>query len=192
DLIHRWSKRAAGPLVRVHCAALPESLLASELFGHEKGAFTGAVERKLGRFEQAEGGTIFLDEIGEVSLDVQVKLLRVLQERQIDRVGGSQPVPVDVRVVAATNRDIERMVAEGRFREDLYYRLQGMMIRVPPLRERREEIPALVEMFRRQAVADGHTRVEGFSADAMDELYRRDWPGNVRELKNAVLRAMVL
>ncbi|MDA0935094.1 MAG: sigma 54-interacting transcriptional regulator [Planctomycetota bacterium] len=192
DLIHRWSRRAEGPLVKVHCAALPESLLASELFGHERGAFTGATERKLGRFEQAQGGTIFLDEIGEISLDVQVKLLRVLQEREIDRVGGSQPVPVDVRVVAATNRDIEAMVRDGRFREDLYYRLQGMLIDVPPLRSRKEEIPALIELFRREAVSAGHSQVEGFTAEAMDELFRRDWPGNVRELRNTVLRAMVL
>ncbi len=192
DLIHRWSRRAEGPLVKVHCAALPESLLASELFGHERGAFTGATERKLGRFEQAQGGTIFLDEIGEISLDVQVKLLRVLQEREIDRVGGTQPVPVDVRVVAATNRDIEAMVRDGRFREDLYYRLQGMLIDVPPLRSRKEEIPALIELFRREAVSAGHSQVEGFTAEAMDELFRRDWPGNVRELRNTVLRAMVL
>jgi DNA-binding NtrC family response regulator/HAMP domain-containing protein/GGDEF domain-containing protein len=192
DLIHRWSRRAKGPLIKVHCAALSESLLASELFGHEKGAFTGAVERKLGRFEQAQGGTIFLDEIGEISLEVQVKLLRVLQEREIDRVGGTQPVPVDVRVIAATNRELEAMVRDGRFREDLYYRLQGMLVRVPPLRERKEEIPALLELFRGEAVAAGHTQVEGFTAEAMDELFRRDWPGNVRELRNTVLRAMVL
>ncbi len=192
DLLHRWSRRASGPLVKVHCAALPESLLQSELFGHEKGAFTGAQERKLGRFEQAQGGTIFLDEIGEISLDVQVKLLRVLQEREIDRVGGSRPVPVDVRVVAATNRDVEEMVRDGRFREDLYYRLQGMLIHVPPLRERKQEIPALVEQFRRLAVAEGHTRARGFAPAAMDWLFRQAWPGNVRELKNAVFRALVL
>ncbi|MBK8978899.1 MAG: sigma 54-interacting transcriptional regulator [Planctomycetes bacterium] len=192
DLIHRWSERSAGPLVKVHCAALPETLLQSELFGHEKGAFTGAVERRIGRFEQAEGGTIFLDEIGEISPEVQVKLLRVLQEREIDRVGGSRPVPVDVRVVAATNRDVEQMVAAGRFREDLYYRLQGMLLRVPPLRERKQEIPGLVELFRQEAVRAGHTAVRGFSPEAMDWLYRQRWPGNIRELRNAVFRAMVL
>src|SRR5690606_28663376 len=125
-------------------------------------------------------------------LDVQVKLLRVLQEREIDRVGGTAPVPVDVRVIAATNRDIEAMVEEGRFREDLYYRLQGMMVRVPPLRERRQEIPLLVEQFRQEAVESGQTTVRGFSAEAMDELFRRSWPGNVRELRNTVLRAMVM
>jgi transcriptional regulator with GAF, ATPase, and Fis domain len=192
DLIHRWSRRENGPLVKVHCAALPESLLASELFGHEKGAFTGAVERKLGRFEQADGGTILLDEIGEITLDVQVKLLRVLQAREIERVGGSRPIPVDVRVIAATNRDLGQMVAEGKFREDLYYRLQGVLLRLPPLRERRADIPALVEQFRREAQAAGQTRTEGFSPDAMDELFRREWRGNVRELRNTVMRAMVL
>ncbi|MGE3878112.1 MAG: sigma 54-interacting transcriptional regulator [Planctomycetota bacterium] len=192
DLVHRWSRRASGPLVKVHCAALPESLLASELFGHEKGAFTGATDRKLGRFEQAHGGTIFLDEIGEISLDVQVKLLRVLQEHEIERVGGSGTIAIDVRVLAATHRDLEAMVRGGTFREDLYYRLQGVLVRVPPLRERRAEIPALVEHFRREAVAAGQTTVEGLTPDALDELYRRDWRGNVRELRNTVLRAMVL
>jgi len=192
NLVHKWSKRAKGPLVRVHCAALTESLLQSELFGHEKGAFTGAVARKIGRFEQACGGTLFLDEIGEISVGTQVKLLRVLQEREIDRVGGLAPVPVDVRVVAATNQDIRAMVARGTFREDLYYRLQGMVVTVPPLRERKQEIPALVELFLREAVAQGHTRVTGFSTDAMDELFLRDWPGNIRELRNTVFRAMVL
>lgn len=192
NLTHRWSGRAAGPLVKVHCAALSEALLASELFGHEKGAFTGAEKRKIGKFEQANGGTIFLDEVGEISLDVQVKLLRVLQEREVDRVGGLDPVPVDVRVVAATNRDICAMVAAGKFREDLYYRLQGMVVHVPPLRDRRQEIPALVEQFRNEVVASGQSRVRGFTTDAMDELYRRDWPGNIRELRNTVHRAMVL
>jgi transcriptional regulator with GAF, ATPase, and Fis domain len=192
NLLHKWSKRARGPLVKVHCAALPESLLQSELFGHEKGAFTGADHRKPGKFELADGGTIFLDEIGEITLEVQVKLLRVLQEREVDRIGGIQPVPVDVRVVAATNRDIEEMVAEGTFREDLYYRLQGMVVTVPPLRERKSEIPGMLEVFRREAVAAGHTAAAGFSTDAMDELFRRDWPGNIRELRNAAFRAMVL
>jgi transcriptional regulator with GAF, ATPase, and Fis domain len=192
NLIHRWSKRAGGPLVKVHCAALSETLLAAELFGHEKGAFTGADRRKIGKFEQANGGTLFLDEVGEIPLDVQVKLLRVLQEREVDRVGGTDPVPVDVRVIAATNRDIRQMVAAGKFREDLYYRLQGMVIRVPALRERKQEIQALVEYFRREVVMAGQSKVTGFSTDAMDELFRRDWPGNVRELRNAVYRAMVL
>lgn len=192
NLLHRWSRRAGGPLVKVHCAALSETLLASELFGHEKGAFTGADRRKIGKFEQANGGTIFLDEVGEIPLDVQVKLLRVLQEREVDRVGGADPVPIDVRVVAATNRDIGQMVADGRFREDLYYRLQGIIVQVPPLRDRRQEIPALVEQFRSEVVASGESRVRAFTTDAMDDLFRRDWPGNIRELRNAVYRAMVL
>jgi DNA-binding NtrC family response regulator len=192
NLLHRWSRRANGPLVKVHCAALSETLLASELFGHEKGAFTGADRRKVGKFEQANGGTIFLDEVGEIPLDVQVKLLRVLQEREVDRVGGAEPVPIDVRVVAATNRDIAQMVADGRFREDLYYRLQGIVVQVPPLRERRQEIPGLVEQFRSEVAASGESRVRGFATDAMDELFRREWPGNIRELRNAVYRAMVL
>jgi DNA-binding NtrC family response regulator/HAMP domain-containing protein len=192
DLLHRWSKRAAGPLVKVNCAALAEALLESELFGHERGAFTGALARKIGRFELAHGGTLFLDEIGEISLDLQVKLLRVLQEREIERVGGVESVSVDVRVVAATNRNLREMVERGAFREDLYYRLQGMVLHVPPLRERKEEIPDLVEAFRTQAQAAGQTHAEGFTPDALDELFRRDWPGNLRELRNAVLRALVL
>ncbi len=192
NLVHRWSRRAGGPLIKVHCAALSETLLASELFGHEKGAFTGADRRKIGRFEQADGGTLFLDEVGDIPLDVQVKLLRVLQEREIDRVGGTEPVPVDVRVIAATNRDVARMVAEGAFREDLYYRLQGMVVRVPPLRERKQELAGLIEHFRRELVESGQSNVRALSPEAMDELYRRDWPGNIRELRNTVLRAMVL
>ena len=192
NLVHRWSRRAGGPLVKVHCASLPESLLASELFGHEKGAFTGADRRKIGRFEQADGGTLFLDEVGEIPLDVQVKLLRVLQAREVDRVGGSEPVKVDVRVVAATNRDMARMVADGSFREDLYYRLQGMVVKVPPLRERKQELASLVAHFRAEIVADGHAQDRGWSTDAMDELYRQEWPGNIRQLRNAVFRAMVM
>jgi DNA-binding NtrC family response regulator/HAMP domain-containing protein len=192
DLLHRWSRRAAGPLVKVNCAALSESLLESELFGHERGAFTGALARKIGRFELAHGGTLFLDEIGEISLDLQVKLLRVLQEREIDRVGGVEPVPVDVRVVAATNRNIREMVDCGKFREDLYYRLQGMVLHVPPLRERKQEIPDLVAAFHAHAGAAGQTQAEGFTPQALDELYRREWPGNLRELRNAVFRALVL
>jgi DNA-binding NtrC family response regulator/HAMP domain-containing protein len=192
NLVHRWSRRAGGPLVKVHCAALPETLLASELFGHEKGAFTGADRRKIGRFEQADGGTLFLDEVGEIPLDVQVKLLRVLQEREVDRVGGSEPVKVDVRVIAATNRDIARMVADGTFREDLYYRLQGVVVKVPPLRERKQELGSLVEQFRAEIVAGGHAAARRWSTDALDELFRHDWPGNIRELRNTVFRAMVL
>ena len=192
DLAHRWSRRAARPLVKVHCAALPESLLQSELFGHEKGAFTGAEGRKLGKFELARGGTIFLDEIGEISLDVQVKLLRVLQQKEIDRVGGLHPVPVDVRVVTATNRNLRELVANGAFREDLYYRLQGMTISIPPLRERRDEIPILVERFCVEFQVDGQVPIRGFATDALDALYQHAWPGNVRELRNVVHRAIVL
>ncbi|MFY9345599.1 MAG: sigma 54-interacting transcriptional regulator [Planctomycetota bacterium] len=192
NLVHRWSRRAGGPMVRVHCAALSETLLASELFGHEKGAFTGADRRKIGRFEQADGGTLFLDEVGEIPLDVQVKLLRVLQEGEVDRVGGSEPVKVDVRVVAATNRDIARMVQEGQFREDLYYRLQGMVVKVPPLRERKQELASLVEHFRAEIVAGGHAVARTWSTDALDELFRQEWPGNIRQLRNTVFRAMVM
>jgi len=192
NLVHRWSRRAAGPLVKVHCAALSETLLASELFGHEKGAFTGADRRKIGRFEQASSGTLFLDEVGDIPLEVQVKLLRVLQEGEIDRVGGTETVPVDVRVIAATNRDIAAMVREGLFREDLYYRLRGLVVRVPPLRERKPELAPLVEHFVREVAASGRGRAKVFSSDAMDALYRQDWPGNVRELRHTVLRAMAL
>ena len=192
NLVHRWSRRAGGPLVKVHCASLSETLLASELFGHEKGAFTGADRRKISRFEQADGGTLFFDEVGEIPLDVQVKLLRVLQEGEVDRVGGSEPVRVDVRVIAATNRDIARMVADGRFREDLYYRLQGMVVKVPPLRERKQELTALVEHFRSEIVGDGHAPSRSWSTEAMDELFRQEWPGNIRQLRNAVFRAMVM
>src|SRR5258706_276944 len=190
--IYQHSGRSDKPFLAINCAAIPESLLASELFGHEKGAFTGADRRKIGKFEQANGGTIFLDEVGDIPLDVQVKLLRVLQEREVDRVGGLDPVPVDVRVVAATNRDIRAMVTAGRFREDLFYRLQGIVVQVPPLRERRQEIPALVEQFRSEVMASGQSRVRGFTTDAMDELFRREWPGNIRELRMAVHRAMGL
>jgi diguanylate cyclase (GGDEF)-like protein len=191
DLIHRDSRRA-GPLVKVNCGALPPTLLESELFGHEKGAFTGAVARKPGRFELAQGGTIFLDEIGEASLDIQVRLLRVLQSREIERIGGTGPVKVDVRVLAATNRDLGRAIEEGRFREDLFYRLQGVRLRVPPLRERKQEIPVIAEKLRLQFIRDSGRGPKGFTAEALDALYRYDWPGNVRELRNVVSRALVL
>ena len=192
NLVHRWSRRAGGPLVKVHCAALSESLLVPELFGHEKGAFTGAERRKLGRFEMADGGTLFLDEVGEISLDAQVKLLRVLQEGEFERVGGTAPVRVDVRVIAATNRDIAQMVASGTFREDLYYRLQGMVVHVPPLRERKPELAPLVEQFRAELGTSGAAPSLPWSTDALDELYRQEWPGNIRQLRNTVFRAMVL
>ena len=192
NLVHRWSRRSRGPLVKVHCASLSETLLASELFGHERGAFTGADRRKVGRFEQAHGGTLFLDEVGEIPHDVQVMLLRALQEGEIDRVGGTQAVKVDVRVIAATNRDIKQMVANGAFREDLYYRLQGMVVQVPPLRERREELPALVERFRADIVRAGHAEDRSFSTGALDELLIQPWPGNVRQLRTTIFRSLVL
>lgn len=192
DLAHRWSRRASGPLVKVHCASLSETLLASELFGHERGAFTGAERRRIGRFEQASGGTLFLDEVGEIPMEVQVTLLRALQEGEIDRVGGAESVKVDVRVIAATNRDMKEMVADGRFREDLYYRLQGMVVLVPPLRDRREELPGLIERFRAEIVADGHAPARAMSTGALDELYQQEWPGNIRQLRTTVFRAMVL
>jgi transcriptional regulator of acetoin/glycerol metabolism len=193
SLIHRFSPRRQAPLVKVNCGALAATLLESELFGHERGAFTGAVSRKLGRFELAQGGTIFLDEVGEAPPDVQVRLLRVLQEREIERVGGRGPIRVDVRVIAATNRDLEKMIHEGRFREDLFYRLQAMRLRVPPLRERKEEIPLLAERLRQDFEREsGRTLPSGFSVEAMDALYRYHWPGNLRELRNVVSRALVL
>ena len=192
ETIHQNSRRRRGPLVKVNCAALPETLLESELFGHEKGAFTGAVERRKGRFELADGGTIFLDEVGELSPGTQKKLLRVVQFGQFERVGGSVTLQADSRVLAATNRDLEREVAAGRFREDLYYRLNVIRVNLPPLRERREDIPALVAHFLdlyRPAAGAPPTRV---SQAAMDVLMTADWPGNVRQLENTVQRAVVL
>ncbi|RKX30710.1 MAG: sigma-54-dependent Fis family transcriptional regulator, partial [Verrucomicrobia bacterium] len=190
--IHRLSPRADGPFIAVHCAALSPTLLESELFGHEKGAFTGAVEMRRGRFELADGGTIFLDEIGEVDPSVQVKILRVLEERTFERVGGEQTIEVDVRLLAATNRSLHQLVAEKRFREDLYYRLHVVRIHLPPLRERKEDIPLLCEHFLRHFAEENHKGIEGFTAEAMDALIAYDWPGNVRELRNAVERMVVL
>jgi DNA-binding NtrC family response regulator len=179
-----------GPLVPVHCAALPENLLESELFGHEKGAFTGAIGQRKGRFEQAHKGTLFLDEIGEVPLAMQVKLLRALQERTFERVGGQDTVEIDVRVIAATNRSLGRMVKKGTFREDLYYRVNVVRIELPPLRERQEDIPLLVDHFtKKYARPDEPPKV--VSADAMESLLRYPWPGNVRELENVIERACV-
>ncbi len=190
--IHYASARAAGPLVAVNCAALPENLLESELFGHEKGAFTGAQALRRGRFELAHGGSLFLDEIGDVPAHLQVKLLRVLQERAIERVGSSRPIPVDVRLLAATHRDLEARVRRGEFREDLYYRVNVVTIVVPPLRERREDIPLLLDHFLAKfARANGKT-VRGLTREARDALLRYDYPGNVRELENLVERAVVL
>jgi len=192
ETIHQSSRRSKGPLVRVNCAALPETLLESELFGHEKGAFTGAVARRKGRFELADGGTIFLDEIGDLSANTQKRLLRVLQSGRFERVGGSATVATDARLVAATNRDLEADVAEGRFREDLYYRLNVIRIDLPPLRERRDDIPALLAHFldRYRPAPDAPPRK--ISQDAVTRLMAHDWPGNVRQLENAVLRAVVL
>jgi two-component system response regulator HydG len=190
--IHFNSARAEGPFVKINCAAITETLLESELFGHEKGSFTGADRRKEGKFRQAEGGTIFLDEVSEMSLAMQVKLLRVLQEREITRVGGSDVIRVDVRVVAATNRDLIASMQAGRFREDLYYRLNVVSLHVPPLRERREDIPLLAQSFLRTFAEKNRKTISGFTPRAMDRLLRYAWPGNVRELMNAVERAVVL
>ncbi len=190
--IHGASRRSAGPFVAVHCAALAESLLESELFGHERGAFTGADRARMGRFEAASGGTIFLDEIGEISPAVQVKLLRVLQERQVERVGSNVPVRLDVRLVAATNTDLMEAIGAGRFREDLFYRLAVVRVFIPPLRQRREDIPRLVEHFLAKHAEAGTHRVAGVSREAMDALLRYDYPGNVRELENLVQSAIVL
>ena len=190
--IHWASPRAGGPLVAVSCAALPENLLESELFGHEKGAFTGASALRRGRFELAHGGSLFLDEIGDVPLHLQAKLLRVLQEREIERVGSSRPIPVDVRLLAATHRDLEGMVRRGEFRDDLYYRINVVTIAVPPLRERREDIPPLLDHFLAKfARANGRT-IRGLTREARDALLRYDYPGNVRELENLIERAVVL
>ena len=189
--IHKLSPRASKPFRPVHCAALSENLLESELFGHEKGAFTGANERVAGRFEMADGGTLFLDEIGEISLSVQVKLLRVLETRQFERVGGSETLTVDVRVVAATNRDLRAMVEQGTFREDLFYRLNVVNIRIPPLRERREDIPEILDFYLKKSAADNGKDVADISPEALGVLMAYDWPGNVRELRNCVERMVV-
>ena len=190
--IHNQSQRKDGPWVAVNCAALTESLLESELFGHEKGAFTGADKRRDGRFLQADGGTLFLDEIGEISLLMQVKLLRAIQQREIQRVGGDATLKVDVRIVAATNRNLLDEVAAGRFREDLYYRLNVVSIQVPSLQERSEDIPLLAEHFLKVFGERNRKDVKGFTPKAMDMLIKYPWPGNVRELENAVERAVVL
>jgi two-component system response regulator HydG len=191
NAIHRLSARSEGPLVAVNCGAIPENLLESELFGHEKGAFTGAIKRKLGRFELADQGTIFLDEIGELAPSMQVKLLRVLQEREIDRVGGDRPVPVDVRIVSATNRDLKAEVEAGRFREDLYYRLHVVPIHIPPLRERTDDILPLARFFVGRLRARTHASVRAISPEAERALEAYRFPGNVRELENILEQALV-
>ncbi len=190
--MHMRSPRNEGPFVRVSCGALPEGVLESELFGHERGAFTGAIKQRRGRFELAHGGALFLDEIAEVGLPVQVRLLRVLQEREFERVGGEETLRVDVRVIAATNRDLEKEVKEGRFREDLYYRLYVIPIHLPPLRDRRADIPLLAEHFVAKICAQMHRVPVKLTADALRVLTQYGWPGNVRELENAMERAIVL
>ncbi len=189
--LHDLSHRRDRPFVTVNCAALAEGVLESELFGHEKGAFTGAIRRKLGRFELADGGSIFLDEIGEISANVQTKLLRVLQEREIQRVGGEETVRVDVRVISATNKDLAQLVKEGRFREDLYYRLHIVPVHLPPLRERPDDIALLAEHFVRKHAPRINRKVKGIGAEARKAMARYRWPGNVRELENAVEQALV-
>ena len=190
--IHFNSPRKNGPFVKINCAAITETLLESELFGHEKGAFTGADRRKEGKFRQAEGGTIFLDEVSEMSPAMQVKLLRVLQEREITRVGGDEVIKVDVRVIAATNKNLIREMEAGRFREDLYYRLNVVTINVPPLRERKEDIPLIAQHFLTLFAEKNHKSIKGFTPQAMDRFLKYNWPGNVRELMNAVERGVVL
>ena len=190
--IHYNSLRRDGPFVKINCAAITETLLESELFGHEKGSFTGADRRKEGKFRQAEGGSIFLDEVSEMSLGMQVKLLRVLQERELTRVGGDEVIRVNVRVIAATNRNLLQDIAAGRFREDLYYRLNVVTLQLPPLRERREDIPLLAQHFLDHFTEINRKAIKGFTPQAMDRLLRYDWPGNVRELMNAVERGVVL
>jgi transcriptional regulator with GAF, ATPase, and Fis domain len=190
--IHEHSARRGGPFVRVNCAAIPSTLLESELFGHERGAFTGAVQRRAGRFEVAHGGTIFLDEIGEMPIELQPKLLRVLQEREIERVGGCKPIPFDARIIAATHRDLHAMIDERTFRADLYYRLDVFPIDMPPLRERREDIPELVDVFVRRLARSIQRDIREVSAHSMAALVRYDWPGNIRELHNVLERAVIL
>ena len=190
--VHYQSNRREGSFVKVNCGALPTELVESELFGHEKGAFTSAVKQKKGKFELAAGGTIFLDEIGDVPLETQVKLLRVLQEKQFDRVGGEQTLDADVRVVAATNRPLKQMVAEGTFREDLYYRLEVIPLRLPPLRERREDIRLLVDHFMVKKCGEMNIPLRRLSDEALKGLVRYPWPGNVRELENVIERTIVL
>jgi formate hydrogenlyase transcriptional activator len=191
-LLHRRSRRAARPLVAVNPAAIPESLVASELFGHEQGAFTGAVQRRIGRFEVADRGTLFLDEIGELSHDVQVSLLRVVQEGEFERLGASQSRRVDVRLVAATNRSLEQAVDEGKFRSDLFYRLSVFPIHLPALRERREDIPALADFFLRRLASRLGRRFAGIEPDSLERLQAFSWPGNIRQLQNVVEHSAIL
>src|SRR5882757_2140232 len=190
--IQGTSVRSGKPFVTVNCGAIPENLVESILFGHEKGSFTGASDKHLGKFQEADGGTLFLDEIGEVRLDIQVKLLRALQEGEVDPVGSKRPVKVDVRIISATNRDLAELTREGRFREDLYYRLNVFPVLIPPLRDRREDVPALAEYFMTRFAAEENKQVCGFTPEALALLDSYDWPGNVRQLENTIFRAVVL
>ena len=190
--IHSASRRHDKPLIKLNCAALPSGLVESELFGHEKGAFSGAISRRVGRFELAHGGTIFLDEIGEVPIEVQVKLLRVLQEREFERVGGAEPIKVDVRVIAATNRDLVKLIREGKFREDLFYRLNVFPIALPPLRDREGDVPLLVHLLVTRFAARVGVRIESVGKATLERLNRYSWPGNIRELENVLERAVIL
>ena len=190
--IHTNSLRSGKPFVAINCAALTESLLESELFGHERGAFTGAIAQKKGKLEMADGGTVFLDELGEMAPPLQTKLLRVLQEREFERVGGNRPIKVNIRLIAATNRDLEKSIQAGTFRQDLYYRLNVLTVTMPPLRERREDIPLLAGYFAMRCAKKSAHSVKGISLEARQCLINYDWPGNVRELDNAIERAVVL
>jgi Nif-specific regulatory protein len=190
--IHKWSERHAEPFVAINCVGLSKDLLESELFGHEKGAFTGADQQKKGKMELANGGTVFLDEVGDVSAELQAKLLRFLQEREFDRVGGLKPVQVDVRIIAATNRDLDASVQEGRFRADLFHRLNVIPIALPPLRERHEDILPLADHFLRRCAAEARKVFHEIAPDAVQKLESYEWPGNVRELANVIERAVVL
>jgi len=190
--IHKFSKRSEKPFIAVNCAAIPDNLLESELFGYEKGAFTGAIDRKKGKFELANGGTILLDEIGEMSMTLQAKLLRVLQEKEVDRIGGREPIKIDVRVIATTNRDLKKECAESRFREDLFYRLSVFPLKVPPLRERPDDIVFLSMHFMKKYSGLAGKKINGFSEDALDLIKRKQWNGNVRELENTIQRAVFL
>jgi DNA-binding NtrC family response regulator len=190
--LHERSQRASGPFITLNCAAVPAELIESELFGHEKGSFTGAAARHVGKFEQAEHGTIFLDEIGDMPLAMQAKLLRVLEENEIERVGGEKPIPVDVRVIVATHRDLSVLARDGKFRQDLFHRVYVFPLVLPPLRERREDIARLVDHFVKQVCAQNGWKPIPFTADAMSVLQKHSWPGNVRELRNVVERLILL
>jgi DNA-binding NtrC family response regulator len=190
--LHEHSPRASGPFIALNCAAVPAELIESELFGHEKGSFTGAANRHLGKFEQAGHGTIFLDEIGDMPLPMQAKLLRVLEEGEVERIGGDKPIRVDVRVLVATHRNLETLVREGKFRQDLFHRVYVFPLVLPPLRERREDIPELIEYFSRQLCLQNNWKAIPFSSEAVAALQAHSWPGNIRELRNAVERLMLL